>query len=252
MTKPKVQIVINVFFCYCFEHISKTAEHFLKELDPMLRTLFALLLLIAAAGCSHRVVQHVPYHHDGTPKAALALIPIVDSSDCTLPWYVGCELTNALRYQLMSDGKFFLPSEADVDAQVQSGQARDFFSRDLGFTRSFCNADYVVALELIEHAILPYEREKVSACFPAQAHRCNSMLQMKMRVRVIDVRCQCPRVILQEVFTSNAMIPKDCECLDYQRLCWGTQAFLSTPVGLAHKRLVRDLACRIQTVIEGF
>ncbi len=236
----------------------------------MMRILTVLLLSFIAASCNRIcpptypeelipsteelipcTEEPIPYTYEGIPKPSVALISVIDSSDYYVPWHLDQELSDTLRYQLMYNGNVFLQPEGEVSNIAQNIRSSDYFSTDLEFTRQFQQVNYLVALELIEHALVPFEREKVSACFPAQSARCSSMLQMKMRLRVIALRSDCPRVILQEIFTSNSMIPADAERLDYERLRWGTPGFQSTPMAQAHKRLVRDLACRIETVIEG-
>lgn len=218
----------------------------------MMRAFFALILIVGAVGCAPvRPVEHFPYYYDGTQKPRLAVIQMVDSSGCYVPWHIDQELTNTLRYQLMCDGNLYLLPEEEVKLRANGLEPSAFFSQDLTFAKQFCETDYLVALDLIEHEFVPFAREKVSACYPAQAQRCSSMLQIKLRLRVIDLKSDCPRVILQEIFTSNSMIPKESECLDYEKYRWGTQTFNSTPMGQAHRRLVRDLSCRIENVIKS-
>ncbi len=226
----------------------------------MLRIAIALLLSVTAFSCAPlpilptRPVEHVPYHEDGVPKPIIALISMINSAESNsyLPWHLDQELTNALRYQLMSNGNLFLQPEAELKIVTSHLGAADCFGTDLTFTEEYQQADYLIALELIEHDIVPFEREKVPASYPAQSHYCSSMLQMKLRLRIISLNCQNPRVILQEIFTSNSIIPKNAENVDYERLRWGTPGYQSTPIAQAHKRLIRDLTYRIETVIEGF
>ena len=179
------------------------------------------------------------------------MIPVINGTDECFQWDIGQELTSAIRSVGISNGEMFMLSDVDVDACYSRCGNADLFGPDLSFTRNFPNADYIVALELVEHKLVPYQKGLLSPSFPATSICCNSVLQMKMRVRVIDLSCDCPKIILQEIFTSNYLVPKDAECLDYGRMGWGTRAFATTPYGQAHKRMIRDLICRIESVTWG-
>jgi len=222
----------------------------------MLRIAIVLLLFIIAAACTPKIPpaqpeECTPCVSEDIPKPKVALISLIDSSCYYVPWYLDEELSDTLRYQLMENGKVFLPPEGDLTSISPNMSSQDYFGADLEFSRQFQQTDYLVAMELIEHAVVPFEREKVTACFPAETYRCCSMLQMKMRLRVIALKNDCPKVILQEIFTNNSMIPNESERIDYERLRWGTPGFQSTPLAQAHRRLIRDLACRIESAIEG-
>jgi hypothetical protein len=217
----------------------------------MLRIIFALMAALLMVGCGPRYIDYFPYHDDGTLKPKVALIPVIDNSKCDVSWDLGAEFNSSLRFQAMYSGNLFVLSEEDVLSRLSALCQPGYFTTDLSFTNHFHGSDYVVAMELIEHDLVPFEVARASPAFPAQTYRHDSVLQMKMRLRVIDLRCGQPKIILQEVFTSCYGIPPGGECVDYSRVCWGRRAFVETPWGCAHKRMVCDLVNRIETVIRG-
>lgn len=218
----------------------------------MMRLILACLMSLLTIGCSApRHVEHIPYYDDGTVKPKIVLLPIIDNSECFVPWDIGSEFNNTLRYQAMCAGDLFVVPENEVLCCMQGENPIDAFHDDLSFANRFCGNDYIVALELIEHALVPFEKGKIYPPIPPQNYSWRSVLQMKMRLRIIDLRCGTPRILLQEIFTSNYAIPFSAECMDYTRYCWGSQAFPTTPWGLAHKRLICDLMFRIETVVKG-
>ena len=76
-----------------------------------------------------------------------------------------------------------------------------------------------------------------------------SVLSLALRVRVIDVRHETPKVILQEVLDQDYVVSRAYMNCDYSKKPWGTEAFNYTPMGMAHNRLVRELVSRIEAYI---
>ncbi len=219
----------------------------------MAKVILAFLLFCAVGGCTpfRPVVENIPDDsYNVTPKLRLALIQMIDSSDFYVPWHIDQELTSDLRYQLMCNGQLMVLPEEELYISATNLQSSDLFSTDLSFTQKFCDTDFLIALELLQHEIVPFSSEKISPCFPAQGLRCSSMLQMNLRLRIIDLTCEVPKVILQEVLSSNLIIPKEGENLDYEKHRWGTDTFSSTPLGQAHHRMICDLAARIENALK--
>jgi len=71
-----------------------------------------------------------------------------------------------------------------------------------------------------------------------------------MRVRVVDIRPETPRVLLQEILTHDRHISRAYLNSNYSKMPWGTAAFRRSPMGLAHDRLVNELVARVEGYIE--
>lgn len=222
----------------------------------MMRLILACLVSLLMFGCAtphyeEHVPYQIPYYVDGTVKPKVVLLPVVDNSESFVPWDICSEFNNTLRYQAMCCPDLFIVPENEVLGCMQDGNSIEAFDEDLSFTKRFPGNDFVVALDLIEHRLVPFEKGKIYPPIPPQNYNWRSVLQMKMRLRIIDLRCGTPRIYLQEIFTSNYAIPFSAESMDYQKCCWGSRAFPTSPWGLAHKQLVCDLMFRIETVIQG-
>lgn len=218
--------------------------------DEMLRIFFTFMMTLFLTGCGPRYVDYFPCHDDGTAKPKVALLPIINTVEDCLPWDVANEVNQRLRYQAMCSGELFLLSENEIASRLQGCKPFDYFGSDMSFIDRFCGADYIVALEVIQHQVIPFKKGACAVNIPPQKYRWKSVLQMKLRLKVIDVRYKNPKILMQEIFTSDYAIPVEQECIDYRRCCWGTNAFLSTPWGRAHQIMVEDLVCRIETIIR--
>lgn len=203
---------------------------------------FLLILLVFAGGCGPHYVDYFPFHDDGTPKPHIALIPMIDSSESCVPWSISEEFTKSVHYKLMQSGKLYLlsPQELSVDL-VKIGNT-DVFDHDLRWAKCFCNSDYIVALELIEHDVVP-NNDIVNCSYPS-----TSVLVMKMRIKIIDVRCETPRIVLHEIMRSNYLIPLQKNDVDYEKVCWGSNDFSKTPYGIAHRKMIQDIAQRLEEI----
>lgn len=215
----------------------------------IVRMIFALLMAALMVGCGSQHVDYFPYHENGKPKPKVVLLPLADDTGGCVCWDLAKELNTDLSYQVLCNGQLFLVSENEVCSRLEGCSALDYFTPDLSFSQRFCGADYVVALEIVDHDIIPYQREMCKWSISPQKYHWRSVLQTKVRLRIIDVHCMTPRVVLQEVFTSHYPIPTEKECIDYSRCCWGTDAYPSTPWAKAHERLICELVYRIESVI---
>lgn len=212
----------------------------------------SLFISLIAVGCSGpRYVDYFPYHDDGTAKPRVALLPMIDGSNCQVPWNIADELTQGVKYRMMNNGDIYLLSDKEMGPDVHNLNETELFSPDMSYAKKICNADFVVATELVEHKVLPYERGKTPSPYPTQGFVCNYVLNMKVRIKVMDIRCERPSVILQEIFVSNHLVPKERDVADYNQDRWGTPGYSGTLYGRAHQLLTRDLAQRIEDVTWG-
>ena len=86
---------------------------------------------------------------------------------------------------------------------------------------------------------------------PIWTEEVGSVLSLALRVRVLDLRKETPKVILQEVLDSDYVIARAYMNCDYSKHPWGTASFAYTPMGIAHNRLIRTVVSRIEAYIEA-
>jgi hypothetical protein len=211
-----------------------------------------LFVLGILAGCGPYYVDYFPYHNDGTRKPSVVLLPIIDRSQAGLCWDLKEELTEEFHCRAMSNANlFFVPDETVVKELRQASKERpiDYFGPDLSFTKFFCEGDFIVAIELIEHQWIPYLPGKISPLYPIKKGTCDRVLAMKARLKVIDIRDKKPRVVLMEIFNSNHMIARNDERVDYRECCWGSDPYTRTALSITHQRMIRDIVSRLEYVL---
>lgn len=71
-----------------------------------------------------------------------------------------------------------------------------------------------------------------------------SKLSMCLHLEILDLRTEKSKVILQEVLSSTTLIPQGQLEVD-----WNSPAFRMSPLGLAHRKLSREIATRIEDYI---
>lgn len=220
----------------------------------MLRTFLSLCLAFLLAGCAD------PCHVCKTsveapvcvskPRPKMALMVMKDSSDCAVPWDMSAELTQAFRAYAQQCSKLCWQTEKNAGLSTWDSCSMNPFGNDLFFTKKLCHSDFLVALELLEHDVVPYADQALSPAFPAEAQWCSSVLAMKVRLRIIDLRFECPRILKQEIICSNYLIPREAERVDYFKMHWGKELFPTTPWGIAHERLVHKLVHTVEASIK--
>ena len=215
----------------------------------MVRILLTLFIAIISVGCGGpRYVDYFPYHDDGRCKPCVAMLPVVDCAKACLPWDISEELSMGMRYRFMDNAEIFLMNPKKVDAICSNLNSVDFFGRDNSFSQQFCDSEFVVVTEFIEHKVVPYKMGTIDPLYTLRSGKCLSVLMMKVRLKIIDIRGDQPCVIWQEIVQSNHMIPRDGECVNYEKTPWKSQAYCRTPLGMAHQRLICDIVQRIESV----
>lgn len=214
-----------------------------------MRSLLMLMIALVVTSCGPRYVDYFPYLEDGTCKPCVALLPIKDCASGNVAWDLSEEISSIIKYRMRDNGALFLASDKSVEKITSRIGDVNYFGNDLCFTEQFMNCDFIVAMEIIDHSIVPYERGKFSPLYSIASGKCNSVLSIKVRLRIIDVQDEDhPHIALQEIFESNHMIPRESEHLDYSIDPWGSNAYLRTPFGMAHQRLAKDLVDRIESI----
>lgn len=203
----------------------------------MFKACFSALLLVIVTACGPRYGDFFPCHDDGTIKPRVVLLPM---RNLTGQCEVGDNLMQTLRYCLMDRGDLYIYPDEVVNRQLNKMGPTSFFTPDVSFARQFGGTDYIVATELVEcHSDLFGNVDK--SCMPPHLQRKN-LLILKLRVRVIDLRCNEPVIILQEMMSRNLLVPNrkvdDCEV--------DTNCFLEVS-----SRLATDLVNRLNEVL-GF
>jgi len=185
------------------------------------------LLAFLVVGCAPRNVDFFPYTDDGVRKPHVALLPVFVEGCEDLPPAASERITRGINFEVMQNGRLYFHSQEAVQSDMNRMGNVNYFGKDLRFAKEFCDTDYVVVMELIGHQI--------------QQRACRAMLEMTLRIRVIDVRCEEPVIALQEIVTCSQIVPQDKEYLETnQRIC-----------AAAHDQLVREITNRLEKAIRS-
>ena len=151
--------------------------------------IFLCFTLLVGCGVPH-YVDFFRYHDDGTPKPKVVFLPICrEPCDQEMADY----LDEAIRWKTMDNGQLYLYSVEEINA-ARLNNVKD--------VRCFKPADFVVETELVQNALATYE----NPCnMPINSkHHCARLIQLRMRIT--DIRCEPPKVILYEVIEGNKLL----------------------------------------------
>jgi len=205
-----------------------------------MRYLPSLLLSVLAMGCSQTSDQMTRYHEDGMLKPVAVIAPMIDTTSFEVPWSVSEELTSAITSHMGQGKKIFVISKED------EAFAENPFGQDLQWIKKeFPNQEFAVFFELVQHETVPVTKTKKGILSPENA----SNLNITIRLRVVDVRGQTPKIVLQEIARETYFIPKTLSPTDYNTVTWGTPEYARSPMGTAHTQFARELANRVSDYI---
>jgi len=206
-----------------------------------MRYIPALMIGLLVTGCASRGFDLMTrYHEDGRAKPVAAVASMIDTTSFDAPWSLSEEFTSRIVQKVGQTGQIYVVSRED------EAFAENPFGQDLSWvSREFPEQEFVVFLELVEHETSPASKLKKN--LPAQEVSLN--LNMAVRLRVVDVRGQMPKIVLQEIVRDSYFIPKTLIPTNYNTAVWGTQEFLKSPMGIAHEQLAQELSTRISDYI---
>ena len=210
--------------------------------------LFLMSCLLLSACTGPHYADFFPHHDDGVRKPHVALLPIQNSTNQYLPWDLSRELSQYARYETQNNGMLYVYPERKLEEWLGGCSNIDFFSNDLAFTMLFRNSDYIVVADLIEHKIEPY-KIGYPILFGKPTPTTHSLLSMKMRVRIIDVREEFPRIVLQEVLSNSYSVPVDPDALTREISAMSNSCYVISCYKLAYQKMIRSFVCRVEQVI---
>lgn len=209
------------------------------------------LLSLLASGCNGpRYVDFFPYNDDGALKPSVAMVPVINYTETRLPWSLTQEFTDGIRYEMRNDALlYFLSLEETKECIDKSGKV-DFYVEKEVLVKNFCDSDFVVIIELLQHDYLPYgcfdPTPHGAPCFPGVAQ-----LFVKIRVKVVDIRPRCSRIVLQEVITETGLVPSSCLTLSSTCNEEDATTYWAHSVRKMHHRIIHKLTKRLEHVIRS-
>ncbi len=181
-------------------------------------------------------------------KPSVAIVPLIDNSDHALGWNLSDEITYTLCSKLHEKNTLNLTLPGKIRAQSKrvKGQMNPF-TQDLNWIKkTFTDEEFVVFLEMIEHSEIPSQTVSDKKT-PKEALSAN--LLVSVRVRIVDLRGETPKITLQEIIQDSHFIPRQFTQYNFHQSPWNTEEFLLSPVGIAHAQLIKELKNRIEDYI---
>lgn len=216
----------------------------------MLRNVLFFCLSLVTIGCGPRYVDYFPCHDDGTVKPAVAILPIKVTCDTHVKWDITRELSQAMDYSLKDHGQLYVLSKEEMGTGLLENKKIDFFNDDLFLAKQAKGADFIILQELIEHDTKSSSSESVTKLGRPLASF-QQVLAIRMRVKILDIRSGTPCILLQEIFSSEFLVPTDAEESGFEGKDVGSIAFWRTPIGRAYQDFVASLVDRYELVIGG-
>ncbi len=208
------------------------------------------LLATLCASCAPNYRDTTLFQRSGRQKAIVAVLPVIDNTEAAdLSWELSREFTDEIRKRVYDSSKIYLLRDhgtREIAERLNTpnpAMIPDSRSINLGA------AEFIVVSELIDQSETPCGHSSSEESFSKGEADC--LLNLAMRVRVLDVRRDKPKVILQEVIDHEQFIARTFADCDYSKTPWGTEAFKRTPLGLAHNKIVRELVSRVESYIEA-
>ena len=215
----------------------------------LLRSCFALMLVLLCAGCQKsQDQQFTRFYDDGVAKPIVAICPVIDSTSHELPWSLSEEFTQLVVDFSSHEQSLYIPSKKAYKnpPRVQDNP----FTGDLSWVKEqFAPHEFVVFLEVLEHSNQPVEKNAKHGPAIEANSSISSNLVTTFRIRIVDIRKEQPIVVLQEILHDSYYVTKSLIPIDYQEVSWGSAEYVETPLCIAHDRMARDIVERIHDYV---
>ncbi len=213
------------------------------------RACLSVSIALCTVGCQKngRDTQNVVYQPSITSKPLVALVPVIDTTqNGQYKWNLSQEFTHSIS-SFLEKGPLLLEATQKVDQTVQKfKENHNPFGKHFSWLKkAFTQEEFVVFLELVEHDEVLQANNKQ----PVDLKNSAADLNMKMRIRVFDLRTEEPHIILQELVCDSHFIPRQFTHLNFEQISWGEEDFHFSPLGLAHLDFAREIASRVEDYI---
>jgi hypothetical protein len=208
--------------------------------------IFSLSVLFAScekdSSTSYSTSQTAPF------RPAVAIAPVIDHSESGLGWDLSDEITYSVSTRLIQKSKLNVTDPQKTRTQIRKNKAiSNPFGSDLSWVKkTFPTDDFVVFMELIEHR----EQLRESGNTNKTPEALSADLNLALRLRIVDVRKEQPRIVLQEIIQDSHFIPRQFTRYNFDQAPWNSEEFSITPIGIAHSLLIKQLSSRIDDYIS--
>jgi len=205
------------------------------------------LLALIACGCDDNGNSQSISQTSTQAKPIVSIVPVIDNTKNDVDWNLSDELSSMLYSRIAQKNHLHLVDSSHVRAKTKKlSDKNNPFGADITWTKqSFQGDDFVVFLELIEHEEVLNQNKRS----PTDPSNCSANINISMRVRVLDVRGEEPRVILQELVHNSHSVARQFTQINFFQVPWGDPSYSISPMGLAHEEFTKEVSSRIEDYI---
>jgi hypothetical protein len=212
---------------------------------------FLLLLTILLFTCCSRTYDQngqLSYHDNGTKKPLASLAPVFDHARSDCEWSLSEELSDMIEQKLLQEQKIYLTQDFKPIANNKEGQKNmHIFLDSTDWIKEMqTNSEFVIFVELLKHDLAPSNSDHHLL---SSATKKSYNLDVSLRIKVIDLRQNKARVILQEILHQSFYIPFEYSRVAYKKDPWTRAMFSLSPIGMAHVQIVKKICAQIQDYI---
>jgi len=205
-----------------------------------LLTLFCALGLFLTGCYDDSNQEFTRFYEDGRSKPSVVLATIVDTTSFDYPWSLSEEFHSLLRSSFSSKGTLYI--KEDNSSYLTS--TKNPFGDDLDWIKQeYAPNEFVVFMEFIQHDQIP------AKVVQDPLENVSTNLNLALRLRIVDIRGDHPKVILQQVIKDSFYTPKNFLPVDYNDTVWGTEEYTQSPLGTAHLKFCQTLVERLNDYI---
>ncbi|MGC1877808.1 MAG: CT253 family lipoprotein [Rhabdochlamydiaceae bacterium] len=204
------------------------------------------LLALIVGGCNDD--QQACTQSQGAQKPVVSIVPIIDNTKNDYEWNLSDELSCSIYTRIAQKDHVTVNKASTVRHKIkQIAEGQNPFGPDVSWMKKVFQGDqFAVFLELVEHEeVFNQDLKKRS-----EPQYCSSDLNMTMRVRVLDLRGDEPKIVLQELIHDSHYIPRPFTQANFFQVTWGDECFNISPLGLAHSDFTKEIASRIDDYIS--
>lgn len=210
----------------------------------MIRNAILFFSAILIAGCSSKSSNEgaMRLHDDGRAKPYVTIVPMLDSTSYDIPWSLSEEFSTTIKSRLSKLGGLCIAKDRDI--QLTSDE--NPFDTNISWLKKVFNSDeFIVFLELVEHEDVPVAKTLKDPSKLNEFRRSSSNLNIAVRLRIVDVRTEKPKILLQEIIKDSFYMANSIDKADYNKVSWGTEEYNTSPLGIAHAQFSKQLIERI-------
>lgn len=200
------------------------------------------LLIGCQKNCNDQCTR---FHDDGRAKPILTIVPMLDSTSYDVPWSISEEFTNNITTNLSKLREFYL-----TNTEIHLSSEDNPFGSNLSWVKSnFHDTEFVVFLELVQHEDVPLVKSVKEPEKILESRRDAANLNMAIRMRIIDVRSDSPKIVLQEMIKDCYYMANNIDKPNYSTITWGSEEYKTTPLALAHSQIIKLVEERINDYV---